>query len=245
MNTSFNTVQVSGNSHFFLTAEPIENGLVAVHLHAENLPKDFLGVAFHLPITGGQWSFEGTELVGDWALLRQNLFTLTSFRDADPDELIFGLSVKGGAEFLPESFQNGPVATFFLKVGTGDYFAEFTDAVLSVQEQGSRVDLTDVQFDGVLIGSGMEKGESSTSLVGGRGVYGDFLPVTQELFGTQETDFPEGQPGFVKVLGANVLAQNSYETVFQVYWVTFFFALILFLGVGLAYICHRLLQRKR
>lgn len=238
----------AGKPHFFLTAEPAGNGLLAIHLNAANLPKDFLGVAFHLPVSGESWSFEGMQLEGDWALHEKDLFTLTSFKNSETDELIFGLSSQGGKEFLGETLKDGRMATFFLKIGSGDYTAQFSNTVLSVQVNGGRVDVSDAFFEGAHFSSGTGKNEKNVSFslmsgdFNGSGLKG--LP-TQELLTSQETDFSEVQPGFSKVLGANILAQNSYETVYKVYQVTFFFILILVLGAGLAYICHRLLQRKR
>lgn len=250
MNTQLSTMQnlPAGKPHFFLTVEPTGDGLAAVHLNAENLPKDFLGVAFHLPVTGDSWNFEGMQLEGDWALHEKDLFTLTSFKDSEPDELIFGLSSQGGKEFLGETLKDGRMATFVLKIGSGDYTAQFSSTVLSVQVNGERLDVPDVFFEGVHFASGTGKNEGNVpfSLISG-----DFnesgLKVlsTQELLTSQETDFSQVQPGFSKLLGANIMAQNSYEMVYKVYQVTFFFIVILVLGAGLAYICHRLLQRKR
>jgi hypothetical protein len=250
MNTQLSTMQnlPAGKPHFFLTAEPAGNGLFALHLNAVNLPKDFLGVAFHLPISGEGWSFEGMQLEGDWALHEKDLFTLTSFKNSETDELIFGLSSQGGKEFLGETLKDGRMATFFLKIGSGDYTAQFSNTVFSVQVNGGRVDVSDVFFEGAHFSSGTGKNEKNVSFslmsgdFNGSGLKG--LP-TQELLTSQETDFSEVQPGFSKVLGANIMAQNSYETVYKVYQVTFFFIVILVLGAGLAYICHRLLQRKR
>jgi len=249
MNTQLSTTQNLAvvKPHFFLTSERFENGLIAVHLNATNLPKDFLGVAFHLPIIGENWSFEGSQLEGGWALQSQNLFTLVSLKDFQPEELIFGLSTKGDTGLLPETLADSPMATFFLKVGTGDYSTQFTNTVLSVQVNGVRTNLSDVPFDGIVINSGSSKGAEGafSQPLFGVGSSKGHDSATQELFGTQETDFAQVQPGFVNVLGTKMLAQNPYETVFQVYWVTFFFVVILLLGVALAYICHRLLQRKR
>ena len=240
MNTQLSTTQSLSleKPHFSLTSEPLGGGLVALHLNVKHLPGDFLGVAFHLPISGGEWSFEGSQLGSDWATQEQNLLTLTSVSEGQPRELVFGLSLKGNTGLQTELLHDGSVATFFIKTGGGDYEAEFQRAVLSLEIEGNRVDTEDVLFDGTTF--------STTPAVGDEKVIFSADPmVSQELFGTQETDILGVQPGFVQVLGMNVMAENPYESVFQVYWVTIFFVLVLLVGAVLAYIWHRLLERKR
>jgi hypothetical protein len=250
MNTQLSTMQSlsAAKPHFSLTSESLGGGLTALHLNVKHLPGDFLGVAFHLPISGGEWSFEGSQLGSDWATQEQNLLTLTSVSEGKPRELVFGLSLKGNTGLQTELLHDGSVATFFVKTGGGDYKAEFQRAVLSLEVEGNRVDTGDVFFDGVTFSSDFGESEGkvfSSALSGQEGAILAHPMASQELFGTQETDVLGVQPGFVQVLGTNVMAQNPYESVFQVYWVTFFFVVVLLAGAALAYICHRLLERKR
>lgn len=240
MNTQLSTIRTLSveKPHFFITPESLGDGLIALHLHVEHLPGDFLGVAFHMPISGGEWSFEGSRLEGEWALQQKNLFTLTSAVKGQTQELVFGLGLKGNASFPADFLHDGPVATFVIKTVGGNYEAEFQRAVLSLEIEGNRVDTEDVLFDGTTF--------STTPAVGDEKVIFSADPmVSQELFGTQETDILGVQPGFVRVLGTNVMVENPYESVFQVYWVTIFFVLVLLVGAVLAYIWHRLLERKR
>lgn len=250
MNTQLSTIQSLSavKPHFFLTSESLGDGLIALHLNVKHLPRDFLGVAFHLPISGGEWSFEGSQLGPDWATQGQNLLTLTSVSEEQPQEIVFGLSLKGNTGVQTQLLHDGSVATFFIKTGGGDYKVAFQRAVLSLEIEGSRVDASDVLFDGVTFDSDSGTSEEEvffSALLGRDGVISVHSMASQELLGTQETDILGAQPGFVQVLGTNVMAQNPYETVFQVYWVTLIFIIVLLVGGALAYICHRLLERKR
>jgi len=226
--------------HFFLTSEITSNGLLALHLQTADLPEHFLGTAFHLVIKGGDWRLGGSQLEGPWKSQSQNLFTLTSSKSGpDGQEIIFGLSVKGDAQLLPETLNNGTVVTFFIQGTPGSYVTSFRDAVVSVNVDGQREDLPNAVFEGAAFAIQKSK------IVAGQTIF-DMKQANEQQFLTQESAFSQELFTAPKALSASILsAQDPYESVFQVYWVTIYFALILLLGVLLAFICHKLLQRKR
>jgi hypothetical protein len=119
-------------------------GLLRLNIVADNVPENFLGIAFHLKIKGMEWKLEK---FGAGGLLKNTdalvLAAEKLFQDGTK-EIVFGESLKNGQKLLGGG-SGGELATIFLSTGNakGDLQFEFTDEHFSVYEAGRR-DLKEV-----------------------------------------------------------------------------------------------------
>ena len=231
------------NISIFLVPEPASNGLVALKLHANGLPDNFLGLAFHISFSRNDWAYEGFQLEGRWKDQADKLLSLASFgtsKGGSGGEVVFGLSVRGQERPTVNTFQDEVVATFFVKSGPDALDLNFTDTTLSVVQDGKRIDVNDAVFRGVSVVHDGTKTDQP-----GKAPLSPGNNVAKEVEGVGEAasfSFKEGDlsSGII----SNPLGYGSYDSVFQVYMVVLSFALVLVLGVGLAYGYRRWLNKK-
>ncbi|MGL5831088.1 MAG: hypothetical protein ACRCZE_02970, partial [Candidatus Altimarinota bacterium] len=125
----------------------VVDGQTKLDLLGENLPKNFLGLAMDLKVSGESkgFSLEKVELGAAFEELPEQFKPILLYKaEQEEAKVVFGLALK--ANNLAE-VKDGVLASFYLADGGDGDFA-FDKQVLSVFENGGRKDLNDVVWAG-------------------------------------------------------------------------------------------------
>lgn len=129
------------SAQILLEKNQISPDLTRVILHINAPPSDLFGLAFHLKITGSDWSLLRYQLGG--AFNKSVLPLVLVNQEKTSDELVFGLSFKDGDK--PE-LVSGELVSFDLKTADPAKLRfEFNNTVVSANNQ-NRVDLGNVKW---------------------------------------------------------------------------------------------------
>jgi hypothetical protein len=132
--TDVNTIKIA--------LDAVQTGdLIKINLEASHLPKNFLGIAFHLKVEGADFTLEKYESGTATSALSQKPLMLASQKG---DEIIFGLTKKAQDKTI---LGDGDLATFYIKTGNAaELNLKFSDTHLSVLS-GGRKDLSDAVWE--------------------------------------------------------------------------------------------------
>lgn len=132
----------------WIAPKPLDNGLIAVDVNMSNVPEHLFGAAFHLKISGADWTLSGYQLG-------------TVFDGSDPlllvnekgDVVVTGISLRREE---PAHAQDGKLITFYVQpLEEGEISFQFDYPILSTYENG-RKDVEAVEWRGAFLSKSSE-----------------------------------------------------------------------------------------